>query len=395
MKESCMSLDPLDTVRIGIIGPSWWVNYWHLAAIQTHPDAAIVAISGEQERDAEEVRAKYGPTARYYTDMNAMLDHATLDGVIVCTPNDLHHPATMAVLTRDLHVTCEKPLALNAAQAREMADEAKKRNLLGMTNFPYRDNPCVQKFRQLLAEGYIGTPMTVSGCYHGGFGLRNSPNWRGKRDRSGAGILGDLGSHLIDLARFITGEEFTAVAAHTLTTLWPDGTDAAPLLVRTEDPRVGNRNDDSCAFLAEFESGMQGNFHTSWVTHQGVYRQQQEIEVCGTEGRLHFLATHAGTFLRQLKPETGRWEDVDVPGIMRPEDAEEENEDYFRPGRHTPTNTTYRWIEAIRTGQAHVSPDLKDGWRAQQVIDAVIQASAERYWVSVGTEAQSDEKRNP
>jgi predicted dehydrogenase len=143
-----MSLDPLDTVRIGIIGPSWWVNYWHLTAIQTHPDAEIVAICGEKERDAEELRAKYGPHARYYTDRDAMLDHATLDGVIVCTPNDLHHPSAMAALTHDLHVTCEKPLALNAAQAREMADEAKKRNLIGMTNFPYRDNPCVQKFRE-------------------------------------------------------------------------------------------------------------------------------------------------------------------------------------------------------------------------------------------------------
>ena len=60
-----------------------------------------------------------------------------------------------------------------------------------------------------------------------------------------------------------------------------------------------------------------------------------------------------------------------------------EEEDYFRPGRHTPTNTTYRWIEAICTGQTAVSPSLEDGWRSQQVIDAVIQASAERRWVDV------------
>jgi predicted dehydrogenase len=379
-----MSLDPLETVRIGIIGPSWWVNYWHLAAIQTHPNAEITALCGEKPRDAEEVRTKYGPNARYYTDREAMLDSAALDGVIVCTPNDLHHPETMAVLNRNLHVTCEKPLALNATQAREMAETARARGLIGMTNFPYRDNPCVQAFRRLLAENAIGTPLHVSGCYYGGFGLRHSPNWRGKRDRSGAGILGDLGSHLIDLARFITGEEFTAVSAHTLTALWPENEADPPTLIRTEDPRAGNRNDDSCVFLAEFGTGMQGNFHTSWVTHQGEYRQQQEVEVCGTEGRLHFLATHAGTFLRQLKPESGCWRDVAVDGIVRPEDSQEENEDYFRPGRQTPTNTTYRWIEAIRTGQSHVSPDLEDGWRAQQVIDAVLRSSAERRWVPVG-----------
>lgn len=382
-----MSLNPLDTVRVGIIGPSWWVNYWHLAAIETHPDAEITALCGDKPREVDEVQAKYGPHARYFTDMEEMLSHATVDGVIVCTPNDLHHPATMAVLRHNLHVTCEKPVALNATQAKEMVDTAKERGLIGMTNFPYRDNPCVQAFRRLLAEKYIGTPLHVTGSYNGGFGLRHSPNWRGKRDRSGAGILGDLGSHLIDLARFVTGQEFSAVSGHTMTSLWAAEENAPPTLVRTEDERVGNRNDDSCAFLAEFETGMQGVFHTSWVEHQGEYCQQQVIEVSGTEGRLHFMATHAGTFLRELKPKTGRWVDVEVAGIVRPEDSETENEDYFRPGRHTPTNTTYRWIEAIRTGQKTITPDLEDGWRAQQVIDAVLKSSAERCWAKVGEAA--------
>lgn len=60
-----------------------------------------------------------------------------------------------------------------------------------------------------------------------------------------------------------------------------------------------------------------------------------------------------------------------------------DEEDYFRPGRNTPTNTTYRWIETIRTSQSHVSPDLTDGRRAQQVMDAVILASKERRWADL------------
>ena len=78
----------------------------------------MCAAKSRANRRSEE---KYGPNARFYTDMETMLRDAPLDGVIVCTPNDLHHPATMAVLRHDLHVTCEKPIALNAAQAREMA----------------------------------------------------------------------------------------------------------------------------------------------------------------------------------------------------------------------------------------------------------------------------------
>lgn len=222
----------------------------------------------------------------------------------------------------------------------------------------------------------------MSGVYNGGFGLKHTPNWRGSRERSGAGILADLGSHLIDLARFVTGEEFTAVCGHSLTVLRGDkGIDTA---VRTEDPRVGSRNDDSCAFLAELRSGAQGIFHTSWLAYQGAYRQHQELEVCGTEGRLNFMANHSGIALRGMRAaDDQRWQALPVEGIMLPQDGKDE-EDWFRPGRETETSTTYRWLEAIRTHNTAVSPSLEDGWRAQEVIDAVIQASAERRWVNVG-----------
>ncbi len=389
-----MGQQPRETVRVGIIGPSWWVNYWHLAALQHHPHAMITALCGAKERDAEEVKAKYGAGATFYSDMETMLETAPIDGVIVCTPNDLHHPATMAALNHGKHVTCEKPIALNAAQAREMAQTATEKHLLGMSNFPYRDNPCVMAFRRLVAEGYVGKILHVSGQYHGGFALMRPPGWRGQRARSGAGILGDLGSHLIDLARFITGDEFTSVCGHTITALrdqpdqqvWqkgavqPAGSEITKI-VRSENPEVGARNDDSCAFLAEFASGAQGLFHTSWVAYQGAYAQHQEIEVYGTTGRLHFIANHSGTQLRGLRVGEKHWETIPAEGAVPPGEVEEE--DYFRPGRHTPTNTTYRWIEAIRQGESHVSPDLTEGWRAQQVIDAVIQASAERRWVDV------------
>src|SRR5579871_4244170 len=143
----------IETVRIGIIGPSWWVNYWHLPAIQNHPHAVVAAICGRNVRDEAEARAKYGPQARTYTDWEAMLNETSLDGAVVCTPNDLHYPATMAALNHNLHVICEKPIALNAGQAREMAQTATAKSLLGMSNFPYRDNPAVREFHRLTAEG--------------------------------------------------------------------------------------------------------------------------------------------------------------------------------------------------------------------------------------------------
>lgn len=372
-----------EKVRVGIIGPSWWVNYWHLAALQNHPQAEIAAVCGAKTRDEAETKAKYGENVQIFTDMEQMLDTVPLDAVVVCTPNDLHHPATMAALQRGLHVICEKPLALDSAQAQEMAETAKEKGLLGMANFPYRDNPNAQAFRRLIQEGYVGRMLHISGQYHGGFGLNRAPGWRGLTERSGSGILGDLGSHLIDLARYVTGDEFTAVCGHMLTVLHDVEEAASGVdLVRTEDPRTGVRNDDSCAFLAEFASGAQGIFHTSWIATQGAYVQHQEIEVYGTQGRLHFLANHSGTRLKGIPKGGKHWETIAVEGVTPPDDAHD-SEDYFRPGRLDTTGTTYRWIEAITQGETTITPDFEDGLQSQKVIDAVLKASAERRWVSV------------
>lgn len=376
-----MSAEPLDEVRVGIIGPSWWVDYWHLAGIKIHPVAEIHAVCGGKERAPGDVTHKYGVQARYFTNYEEMLDCVPLDGIVVCTPNDLHYPATMAALSRNLNVICEKPVAMNAGQAKEMVDTASERGLLGMTNFPYRDNPAVRELRKRIESGYIGKILHVSGQYHGGFGLKQSPNWRAFRDRSGAGILGDLGSHLIDLARFVTGDEFAAVSAHSLTVL--HGDKGIESMVRTEDPRVGARNDDSCAFLSEFKSGAQGVFHTSWIAYQGAYRQCQELEIYGTEGRLHFTADHSGTLLRGMRMGADeRWQILPVENIVLPQEAAED-EDWFRPGRKSESSTTYRWLDAICNRSSTITPSLEDGYRAQLVIDAVIQASAERRWVDV------------
>ena len=342
-----------------------------------------MALCGARERDPAEIASKYGKGRELpiFTDLARMLDEVEIDGVVVCTPNDVHHPATMAALERGIHVTCEKPIALNADQARDMAASASAKGLIGMSNFPYRGNPAAIELRRQIAAGFVGDILHVSGQYHGGFGLLRPPGWRGSRARSGAGILGDLGSHLIDLARFATQDEFAAVTSSSLTVLKQDN--GRLFRVRSEDPRAGDRNDDSCAFLSEFVSGAQGIFHTSWVAYQGSYTQHQELEVYGSEGRLQFLSTHTGTHLKGIKVGEKRWEYFPINSVTLYSEQGEEQEDFFRPGRHNATNTTYRWIDAIRDGKTTISPDLTDGLRAQLVIDAVIKAGKERRWVDV------------
>ena len=367
-------------VRIGIIGPSWWVDYWHLPALLHHPRARIIGIAGEKARSPQEVAAKYGESVRYFTRASDMLDETHPDGVVVCTPNDLHFPSTMAALERGIHVICEKPLALDSDQARLMTETAKESGLIGMTNFPYRANPCVLAFRQLLAGNAVGEMVHFTGEYHGGFGLRGWPGWRGLRARSGAGILGDLGSHLIDLTRFVTGLEFDSVTA-SLLTLSRQG-DGRLARVPALSSEAGERNDDSCAFIAALSDGSQAILHTSWLAHQGAYRQHQRLEAYGTAGRIEFLATHKGTYLRHMPIDVTEWATLEVGGVTDPS-AGQEDEDLFRPGRHDASNTTWRFVQAIADGEHTASPSFTDGWRAQQVIDAVEAAGKQRQWVDV------------
>ncbi len=103
----------------------------------------------------------------------------------------------------------------------------------------------------------------------------------------------------------------------------------------------------------------------------------------GSEGRLKFLSTHTGTHLKGIKVGEKRWEYFPIEAVTQYDELGEDQEDFFRPGRHNRTSTTYRWIDAIRDGNTSISPDLMDGLRAQLVIDAVIKAGKERRWVDV------------
>ncbi len=374
-----------DPVRIGVIGPSWWFDYWHLPALQRHPNAVIVGVCGEKPRPSPEVQEKYGPEAAYFTDLSTFLETCAPDGVVICTPNDQHYPAAMASLTRGIGVLVEKPLALTADLAWDMVSEWDARLVPGMVNFPYRANPCVVRMRELIENGFLGLPLHMSASYHSGYGIGKPPGWRGSRTRSNSGILADLGSHLIDLGRFVLSREIVSVCAHHLTALWGEGSESPPALLHTEGEGsgVGDRNEDSCAFLAELEGGVQGIFHTSWVAYGGAEGQTQRIEVYGTEGRLRFSASHAGTCLEGTQKPGEEWLSISVPGTVSPTEADGVSEDYFRPNRLTDASVTYRWIEALQTGEAQTEPTLREGAVVQSVIDAVIASSTSRAWRSV------------
>ncbi len=363
-----------EKIRVGIVGPSWWTDLWFVPALKAHPDAEVVAICGQGSEHASAMATRLGnpPT---FTDVKEMLDQVKLDAVTVVLPNDLHHPIAMLALQRGLHVCTEKPMALNATQAREMLDMARRQKAITMVNFTYRDNPAVLEMRRVLQEGELGSLIYANFSYVGGYALRGRPGWRGQRDRSGAGILGDLGSHIIDLCRWITGEEITAVTSDAITMV-----NDRP--VPAQSPQVGPLNDDSVAFISRLSSGAHSCFHTSWATAQGSRSQTIRIEIAGTKAFAVMTADFEEVKLSIQM--SGEPSNRPILLSIGPKISHEQEspQDRFRPWRLTASNSVYRWLDAI-AGDEFVKPDFDDGYRTQRVIDAVIEADRQRRWVDI------------
>ena len=144
-----------EQVRVGVVGTSGWADLMHLPSLKSHPGATITAICGRNRDRAEEMAQKYAIPS-VFTDYREMIDQADLHALVVSTPDDLHYPITMQALEAGLHVVCEKPLALDAGQAREMYEKAEAVGVKHMVLFTYRWLPHYQHLHSLIDGGYLG-----------------------------------------------------------------------------------------------------------------------------------------------------------------------------------------------------------------------------------------------
>ena len=144
-----------EQVRFGIISTSWWADLIHLPSLKSHPQAEVAAICGRNRDRAEEMAKKY-EIPLVFSDYREMIEKGKLNALVVGTPDDLHYQITMDALDASLHVICEKPLAMNAKQAREMYEKAESVGVNHMAYFCWRWLPHYRRLRKLIDEGYIG-----------------------------------------------------------------------------------------------------------------------------------------------------------------------------------------------------------------------------------------------
>jgi predicted dehydrogenase len=354
-------------IRVGIVGTSWWTDAMYLPALANHPSAAVVALCGRTESTARELADRWG-VATVFTDWHEMFSSGTIDAVIVATPNDTHCEITLAAIALGLPVLCDKPIATNAADALAMAEAARRAGVATMVPFTYRYMPNHQLVKQLVEAGEIGTPRHLNLRYYTGYARDGAYAWRFDRDRAGSGVIGDLGSHWIDLARWFLGEveSVSATALHHVERdPRPDGTPYTP----TEDHGI---------ILTRHVGGAVGILEVSAVATEGSpFGQKHQLDLHGSEGSIESVndwdSVQEVRLLRRSSP--GLHELVPFPTELIDGLPMHHVGDTYRAVFRQTNTMTRAWASAVAEGTM-CTPDLSDGARVQVLLDAALASAA-------------------
>jgi predicted dehydrogenase len=358
-----------DKVRVGVIGTSWYADIAHLPRVKSHPRAELAAVCGRNRERAQEMATKYD-IPLIFTDYRQMIEKGNLDAVIVSTPDDLHYPMTMDALDAGLHVLCEKPLALSLAQAEEMVEKAEAAGVKHMVCFTYRWTPAGRYLKQLVDSGFVGRCLHCHFSYLAGYGRAARYGWKWDR-RRGLGVLGDLGAHAIDLARWYVGD-IAKVSARLGTFVERPGVEGQPL-----DPA-----NDAALLAVEFANGAQGTIQASAVAH--ITRgQEKHIRLYGQSGTLEADESFVVGEIRGARQDEEQTQVLAIPeelweGVDRAQPLiAQEMEAFLKQ-----SIGDRQFIDAILDDRP-VVPSFYDGLKAQQVIEAALQSHQQGVWVSL------------
>ncbi len=347
--------------RIGIIGIGFGVQV-HAPGFRS--EGWDVAALCSRHRDKARAAADAAGIADVHSDPLEMIARTDLDAIAITAPPGAHHPLALAALAAGKHVLCEKPFALDAAQAAAMRDAAEASGRTAMVAHEFRHTPQRAYIRDLLADGYVGKfeQCTIE-LYLDRFVSREPRplTWFGYR-ADGGGVLGALGSHYIDALRHWFGD--VAAARGRLDTLRPDLRDAATGAIHRAE------TDDTFAFTLDFRNGGMATMNASFVATPA---RGARIVVMGDNGTL--IAEQPGPNPMEDGVVIGSRGGSPLAPLPTPAqylpltDARDHRLMAFRM-------LVREFNRGIDAGTSP-APNFTDGLRCQQVMDAVRASSAD------------------
>jgi predicted dehydrogenase len=333
----------MNKLRIGVIGLG--MGRHHIAGYQTHPQAEVVAVAEPDAARLKEIGDKFSVPNRY-ASAEEMLAKEQLDIVSIATPNKFHHSLTLAAFKAGCHVLCEKPMAMNAAEAAEMLAASKAAGKRLMINFSWRFTEQSFALKAETDAGLLGDIYFGRTVWHRRRGLPGFGGWFGQKALSGGGPLIDLGVHRLDLALWLMGYPKP---------IWVMGKTYNPIAAELAAQKGALYDvEDLAAAMITFDTGASLVVEASWAANISE-RELMETRLYGTQAGLVQRNTQEGyTFEAEIYLErNGSHYNMNLHG----------------PAKAVPKPMAH-FVESILTDTPHIATG-EEGLRVMEILDAI------------------------
>ena len=298
----------MSALRYGFVGAGTIARV-HAERLAQRSDTVLAAVADVSEAGATVTADKFNIPGRY-TDYRTMIENENLDVVVVCVPNAYHAEATLAALKAGCHVLCEKPPALNAAQAEAMQAAASERNLRLTYGLHMRFHAESQTARTYLESGRLGEVYHASVQLWRRRGIPGLGGWFTTKAVSGGGALIDVGVHILDLTHYLMGQPKPVAASAVTHARFGTNPETYNYISMWSNPVPGGPFDvdDLAAALIRFENGASLVIQVSWAANTS---QGNEVRIMGDKGGIEIdpgnslkILTEDNGFIADVTPST-------------------------------------------------------------------------------------------
>jgi len=364
-------------VRVGVLGAGAWAKFAHIPGYLRDTRCELVAIADPMIERAQEFATEFGIPSVYGTH-EELIAREDIHLVDVCTPSATHFDLSWAALEAGKHVLCEKPVAYDYTETLRAAAFAKSKGLKTKLGFTFRYSPAMRYMKELIDEGFVGTPFIFNGFEQNSQWLDPQNPLRQvdvDADQSVIQVssLEGYGAPIMDIGHLFMGSRFEQVVG-TMKNFVPER------MVRQTGTMMRMNIDDGDIFIGEFANGAIGSIQTSFVTvgnYPGI-----EARVYGSKGALICRLVEENGICEVLKAATGdqvEFRELEIPARFYPPGGN--REESWRSLFYA--NLVSSFISEILSDGPENEGSFEDGAHVQELINAVERSFRERRWISI------------
>lgn len=246
-------------LKWGVAGCGNFLENTFLPSFQSLKKSKLVSVYSSNRQRAKFIKEKFNAENCFDNFQNFL--NSDIDAIYISSKNSDHYQQVIDAANAGKHILCEKPLSITSKQAKEMVAVCKKKNVILTVNYVMRHHPIIKKTKEFIDSQLLGKIVSISAKYN--FDYQPSDNFRFNKEESGGGALRDLGTHMIDLMRYLGGEIKSINGA-------------------VDNVIYDSKVDDFAAALIKFENGGYGDFNVSFNVSEPVNR----IEILGHRGTI-------------------------------------------------------------------------------------------------------------